>query len=122
MSKPKGLPPVETSGKETPPSKGKSAPEGLPEVKTSAHGSAGTDRARICKKCGQEARIVSNNTGVQAYCGPCKINWPISSQPYKVDLPITAGRGLRKETIVEPDWDMAFQDIGEPSGSIGPKR
>jgi hypothetical protein len=31
-------------------------------------------------------------------------------------------RGLRKETWVEPDWNLAFEDLGDRNDKVGPKK
>ncbi|GAF67775.1 unnamed protein product [marine sediment metagenome] len=71
------------------------------------------DTARICKQCGETGRVVSNYLGTQVYCGPCKIDWPISSTPMAPQGPLASPRGLSKVTLVEPNFDKAFEEIGE---------
>jgi len=82
-----------------------------------------TKSTRICKGCKQEARIVSNSDGVTAHCNTCKIYWPISNSSLSPEAPMTMGRGLHKQTYVEPDWNIAFDpNVGNtPDGKIGPK-
>jgi hypothetical protein len=92
MSKPTGLPEV----------------AGLPDVPETQEKENPINKGRRCPQCKKEARVVSNRSGVQAYCGPCKIDWPISSAARGAEVPLSAPRGLRKETIVEPDWDKAY--------------
>lgn len=102
-------------------------PAGLPatdpteeEVETAA---IRAEQTRICDKCGNRAqRVSSNNTGVTAYC-ECGHWWAIASRPIGGALPITPVRGLSKETLVEPDWNKAFEDTeGVRNDEIGPKR
>lgn len=97
-------------------------PTGLPKADPTATPilKKTVDRTRHCKQCGQEGRVVSNSTGVNVYCGPCKIHWPISATPYSSGIPITGPRGLRKETIVEPDWNIADEE--DDHVTVGPKR
>ena len=71
------------------------------------------DNARICGRCGEEGRVVSGYLGTQVYCGPCKIDWPISSTPAASAMPLAPPRGLNKVTLVEPNYDTAFEEIGE---------
>lgn len=82
------------------------------------------DKARFCDVCGKEARIVSNSEGVEAYCGPCKRHWPISSTPLSIMLLPSLPRGLEKRVLVEPEWNRAFEEErGDPlNDQIGPKR
>jgi len=82
------------------------------------------DRARFCPTCKQEARIVSNSSGIEAYCGPCHKHWPISCMPMVTVIAATFPRGLSKQTLVEPDWNRADEDQqGDPlNEQIGPRR
>lgn len=66
--------------------------------------------ARICPSCGKEGRVVSNYLGTNVFCGPCKRHWPIASSAKNETVIPNLPRGLRKETRVEPDWDMAFDE------------
>lgn len=76
---------------------------------------------RICKLCGKEGRIVSNSVGVNVWC-QCGNRWPISSTSMSPPFPETLPRGLSKQVLVEPNWDLAFQDVGEtPNVKVGPK-
>ena len=97
-------------------------PTGLPGVQ--AEDLTAAREARIkCPQCGQKGRTVSNSGGVNVYCNACKIHWPISGMPVAKHVPLTAPRGLSKETIVEPDWSMADAQIGDVSNEqVGPKR
>lgn len=69
------------------------------------------DTARKCDKCGNEdPRIVSNRDGVRAYC-VCGFNWGISLSAVSPNLPLNSGRGISKQTLVEPDWTLADEDL-----------
>ena len=70
------------------------------------------EKGRFCPACKKEARIVSNSSGVSGHCVGCRTSWPLSSAALRPPMPIATPRGLRKETRVEPDWNMAFDDIG----------
>lgn len=97
---------------------------GLPDVdyKAKTH-VRGIDAARYCQDCDTECRVISNSTGVHAYCSTCKRWWPISPQAVAPPLPPTPLRGLRKETLVEPDWTVADREVGEAKhDEVGPKR
>ena len=104
MSNLRGLPPIDSSMKE----------DDRPAL----------DKARYCPTCRREARIVSNTYGIEAYCGPCKKNWPISSTSNVLMTAPNLPRGLSKQTLVEPDWNRAQEDThGDPlNEQIGPKR
>jgi hypothetical protein len=80
-------------------------------------------KARTCDKCGNtEPRVSSGSTGVTAYCS-CGHWWPIASQSLGGSLPIMPPRGLSKQTLVEPDWDKAYEDMeGVNNDEVGPKR
>jgi hypothetical protein len=95
------------------PPKRDEGPEGLPEelpvVEAEARKTA-LDTARFCPTCKQEARINSNHLGVRAYCNNCRTDWPISG-PAILDLPASLPRGLSKQTLVEPDIQLAFEDV-----------
>lgn len=72
------------------------------------------EKNRNCPQCHKPGRIVSNASGVNGFCGPCKIHWPITNSPLRPEVPGSAPRGLHKETHVEPDWTMAFdKDVGD---------
>jgi hypothetical protein len=109
---PKGLPPVGEQKVDT------NKPEGLPSIPESRRRSA-LDRLRICPKCNKEGRVVSNSLGRSVTCNPCKFSWPISTLPMdQMTKPEDTLRGLSKQTVVEPDWDMAYDD--EIGGKHGP--
>lgn len=80
-------------------------------------------RVRICDKCGKEAqRVAATGNGVAAYCA-CGHWWAISARSGGGALPMAPPRGLSKETLVEPDWDKAFEDLeGVFNDEVGPKR
>jgi len=102
-------------------------PKGLPEADpTEALAEAPavrSERAKICDKCGERAyRVASGRGGVTAYCA-CGHWWAITSKPVGGTLPLEAPRGLSKQTLVEPDWDKAFEDMeGASNDEVGPKR
>jgi len=107
--KPKGLP----TPKETPP--------GLPSVRSASQEEvAGLDtnirNARICPGCGREGRAVSNRLGVNVHCGPCKRHWPITNSALRPETSEALPRGFSKQTRVEPNWSIAFDDIQSPDG------
>ena len=93
---------------------------GLPEPKATSDSReesnllANIEANRKCPKCHREGRIVSNNNGVNGFCGPCQIHWPITNSPLRPEIPGSPQRGLHKETSIEPDWSIAFdRDIGD---------
>lgn len=81
----------------------------LPEVQQK-RGPSALDKSRICQTCGNEGRVVSNQWGVNVHCGHCKTSWPVSGarQPDS-RLPLSAPRGLSKQTRVAPDVSIAFE-------------
>jgi hypothetical protein len=98
-------------------------PTGLPGATRVSSDQELREQMVTCQTCGEKGRVVSNRSGVNVFCNTCKIHWPISSVSLAKDLPVTAPRGLRKETIVEPDWTMAETEIGDASNEqVGPKR
>lgn len=68
------------------------------------------DSCRVCRQCGRDARIVSNRLGVQAYCGHCKIDWPVSG-PRAPSLPITPPKSFSREALIDQthDYSKAFE-------------
>lgn len=75
----------------------------------------GIDKSRICEKCGKTekegVRVVSKiGMGVRAYC-LCGHSWGIALSSPNPPIPVTTGRGLSKETLVEPDWNLAFENL-----------
>ena len=107
MPKPKGLP------------KPKSKLESLPPVQEVDNSEesfldANVAAARLCPKCNKPGRVVSNHLGVNAHCGPCKMHWPITNTPLRPESPSVIPRGFSKKTMVEPDWNIAFdRDVDE---------
>jgi hypothetical protein len=103
-------------------------PRGLPEVDPSVclDRVSAFDRGRICTTCktGESVRIVSNASGVHAFCRKCKRHWPLSSTPLGPQLPPELGRGIHKQTLVEPNWDKAFdENLGDATnGQVGPRK
>jgi hypothetical protein len=92
-------------------------PTGLPPVDGAAFGEQKTalEKSRVCPDCGKETRIFSNHTGVKATCNTCKKTWSISMMPMNPPVPHSPPRGLHKQTLVQPDWDKAYDEIGESS-------
>ena len=87
--------------------------EDLPELPTVEvqPRSRALDTARKCDKCGKEGRVVSNRDGVRVYC-TCGYNWGISLSALRPNLPVgQSSRGISKETLVEPDWTLADEDL-----------
>lgn len=82
-----------------------------------------SEQAKICDKCGERAsRVASTGSGVTAYCA-CGYWWAITARPLANSLPMAPPRGLSKETLVEPDWDKAYEDMeGVDNDKVGPKR
>lgn len=106
-AKPKGLPKLDN------------APSSLPPVQEvnkeeESHLDANVDAARNCPKCKKPGRVVSNRLGVNVHCGPCKIHWPITNAPLRPETPSALPRGFSKRTMVEPDWNIAYDtDVDE---------
>ena len=102
--------------------------KGLPEIDRAAQADNRTaiEKARTCPHCksAKNVRIVSNQHGVNAICGPCKRHWPISAAPLAPQMPEALPRGLHKQTIVEPQWEKAYDEIEEDvtNEQVGPKR
>src|SRR5574337_1146500 len=90
-------------------------PGDLPAAQEAVDASEGKlipDVSRICPSCGKEAsRIVSNLNGRQGYCGPCKVDWPIGPPVASIGLPIKGRNATGKQSVVQPDWNLAFEDI-----------
>lgn len=131
MSNPSGLPKPGVAPL-PPPVRKKAPPKGLPKVEShrAAHHENQIPNARLCKRCKTEGRgdvegrVVSNSLGVNVYCPhpDCKFQWPISSAALAPPMPEALPRGLRKETFVEPNWDLAFEDLGGGNDKVGPKK
>jgi len=128
MTKPSGLPtaPGEHNAEERTIQKRpkKKKPTHLPRPGAQAAGSPAqlaAKNVRICKSCGKEGRVVSNSVGVNVWC-QCGNRWPISSSPVAPPMVEQLPRGLSKQTLVEPDWELAYRETGDtPDGKIGPK-
>lgn len=71
------------------------------------------DSSRVCSKCGQEGRVVSNELGVNVFCNHCKTHWPVSMAKVQEGAVALMPRGLSKQTLVEPDTSIAFEDDEE---------
>lgn len=67
------------------------------------------DAARVCPDCGREARIVTNQYGTQAFCGPCRKDWPIANPGVYSNVAVLPPRGIHKVTIV--DYTTPTADI-----------
>lgn len=102
-------------------------PTGLPEAdptETQTEDPAiQSAKVRVCNVCGKgNARISSNYSGVAAHC-TCGNSWPLASSSLAPSFPVAPDRGLSKQTLVEPNWDLAFEDLeGENNEQVGPKR
>ena len=89
-------------------------PEDLPPATAKSKDVSALDASRICEKCkGTSIRIVSNYEGRRAWCNECGHNWGISLATSQLIPDGLMGRGLNKRTIVEPDWNLAFEDLDE---------
>ena len=88
------------------------APTGLPEPRLAAveNRTSAVDKARFCKTCGKEARIISGPGGVQAICNTCKTDWPIANTIARGQVGMSIARGLQKMTYVEPDFSKLYDD------------
>ncbi len=91
----------------------KDTPQGLPPIPEGVAAGRAIDKLRRCPTCSSELRIVSNYLGVNGHCGPCKRHWPIAMTQMSPVVPQTPVRGLHKQTQVEPNWDIAFDEIGD---------
>lgn len=80
------------------------------------------EKGRVCPTCEGEARIVSNSNGVSGHCVKCKSSWPLSAASLRPSVPVATPRGISKQTLVEPDWNIAFDDIGGGSDPTRPKK
>lgn len=98
-------------------------PKGLPPVKRIAS-EDNREAVRFCSQCKQEGRVISNQYGIHIYCNTCKKWWPISSSPLTSTALPSPMRGLSKVTLVEPDWNMAFEpSSGDVTNEqVGPKK
>lgn len=72
-----------------------------------------------CDKCGStEIRIGHNQFGIRAYCTSCKHQWGIAATTGSPRVPTYAGRGMSKETLVEPEWGLAYEDDVDTVGQF----
>ena len=84
-------------------------PDDLPEIAGKPHVS-NLEKFRYCHKCGVKGRVVSNSSGVNVHCPQCKDFWPVSgSRAPDKRMPLSAPRGLSKQTRVTPDVSIAFE-------------
>ena len=85
----------------------------LPDVQTGGSGELPVlEKGRICPTCQGKARIVSNHRGLSGHCFKCKNSWPLASSALQPVSPVAPERGLSRQTVVEPDWNIAFEEIG----------
>lgn len=87
-----------------------SPPQSLPPVRgASTHQEQ--DASRVCEKCASESvRIASGFDDVRAYCRECGHSWAISLAALTTVPMATMERGFRRETLVEPDWNIAYEN------------
>lgn len=91
-------------------------PEDLPDLPSSSgpRKVRAIDAARTCPYCGStEVRIAAGSNGVRAYCTPCKRHWGVSMAPMAPTIPLTRGRGIHKETLVQPDWSLVDENLDD---------
>lgn len=70
-----------------------------------------TQQERQCDRCGsKELRIGHGMQGIRAYCISCKNEWGIAATTGSRSIPTYGGRGMSKQTLVEPDWGLAYED------------
>ena len=100
------------------------APTDLPDAKAKIAPRSAKEAARICEKCqSTSVRVWSDAYGQHAQCGHCKHFWGISMAASMIIPSQAFERGLSKQTIVEPDWNLAFEpDIDEPDPEPGEER
>ena len=84
-------------------------PSSVPAAARSLDQTTPLDGVRKCPKCGSETRIVANDTGVAAFCGPCNKWWPVSASGTAFPcMPATPGRGITKmvytDSFVDETW------------------
>jgi len=104
--------------------KGKEKPQHFPAGETAPVRFKETviEGARRCTKCGKLGRVISGNYGISVKC-VCGYQWPISSTPLNAPVPMMPDRGFRKHTLVEPDWNKAYEDTGGGGNEpFGPQR
>ena len=92
-------------------------PSGLPDAAESREKAKESQDqlkgARVCKKCGQEGRVISDGIGVRVFCNRCKIHWPISGPRAQPTRDVLPDRGLSKHTLVPVDTSIAYEDDEE---------
>jgi hypothetical protein len=88
------------------------APSGLPPPVASDRdgGPSAVERARRCPKCHRDARIVSGQGGIHAFCGPCKYDWPIANSVMHPNTSFTLPRGLSKQALVPMDVSKLYEE------------
>jgi len=91
-------------------------PTDLPEAKVVVFAKTPLEAASTCEKCGGPTRIVSNYEGRRAWCNKCGHNWGISLAAVSLVPGGLETRGLSKRTLVEPDWNLAYEDLDEIDG------
>jgi hypothetical protein len=104
-------------------------PKGLPTATADATSrprerSVAPMSQRVCEKCGNDnTRVVSNHLGVSIHC-TCGHKWARSATAVAPPLPNVPARGFQKVTLVEPDWNKAYEPIGEGEDNeqVGPKK
>lgn len=74
---------------------------------------------RICHVCGSVLRVYTAAGGLRVTCQKCKRTVQIGKAARATALP-PMGRGVKKETIVEPDWDRAFEDDDDMDSIVAP--
>lgn len=94
----------------------KAARDALPAIPRADDDRSALDQARTCAKCRQPTRIESTPDGVQAFCGPCGLSFPVANASPFWGVPLTLGRGLQKRQLVAPDFSLAFEDEEDMGG------
>jgi len=105
---PKGLPKIPSAVDKPPPTTELESAYNEKTVIPGGPNLSAVSKARICQKCGKEGRVISNNHGVFVKCYPCNVFWPVSSSVLGGHDAVALPRGLKKETLVEPNWDKAY--------------
>jgi hypothetical protein len=115
MSKDPKLPPDESEEKPAIDLTKLPSPDAAAAAQQQAPHSISTN-ARICTKCGQEGRVVRNGGMKFMYCNPCKVHWPVGPAHTPAPVPVASeARGFHKQTLLEPDWGLAYQDDDDES-------
>lgn len=89
------------------------APDDLPSAPQKEKQATARDASRTCEKCGStEVRINNAYDGSRAHC-VCGHSWSLSmfAVPYTPDGLMS--RGITKRTLVEPDWELAYEDLDD---------